>query len=234
MWERLKDVVSNRSSTQAVLEDFLSDILSRDQLGERGQRVIDLGCGDGRSFDLFRRLLPTARWTGVDIESSPEVSLRTRTDAEFCTYDGLSLPFPDGSVDLVFSCQVLEHVRHPEKVLAEVTRVLRPGGRFVGSTSHLEPYHSFSYWSFTPWGFRVIAQDAGLRLLNVQPGIDSLTLIWRAVLGRPKLLGRYFRSESPLNWLIRLVARIKGQSTARTNIQKLQFCGQFAFDCVKD
>ena len=47
--------------------------------------VLDLGCGDGRSIDLFRRLLPDVAWTGVDIAKSPEVDLRQRTDGEFVT-----------------------------------------------------------------------------------------------------------------------------------------------------
>ena len=137
-----------------------------------GPRVLDLGCGTGSSIDLFKRILPGSAWTGVDIEASPEVNGRTRTDGTFVSYDGEYLPFEDASFDLVF----FEHLRFPEKLLAEVTRVLAPGGRFIGSTSALEPHHSYSYWCFTPWGFRVLLEDAGMKLERMAPGIDSLTL----------------------------------------------------------
>ena len=80
----------------------------------------------------------------------------------------------------------------------------------------------------------MIAQDAGLRVVAIHPGIDSLTLIWRGLLGRPKFFSRFWRVESPLNWLIRFVGRIARHSTAKTNVQKLQFCGQFLFSCAKD
>ena len=55
---------------------------------------------------------------------SPEARERTRHDARFETFDGVSMPFDDGSFDLVYCKQVLEHVRHPEPLLAEVRRVL--------------------------------------------------------------------------------------------------------------
>jgi hypothetical protein len=80
----------------------------------------------------------------------------------------------------------------------------------------------------------VIAQDADLRVVAIHPGIDSPTLIWRGLLGRPKFFSRFWRVESPLNWLVRFAAKISRHSTAKTNVQKLQFCGQFVFSCAKD
>ena len=60
----------------------------------KARRVMDLGCGAGDSVDLFRTVDPDVSWVGVDIEDSPEVSGRTRADAEFVTFDGRSLPNP--------------------------------------------------------------------------------------------------------------------------------------------
>ena len=100
-------------------------------------RVMDLGCGSGGSVDLFRAHDPHVDWVGVDIGDSMEVAARARQDATFVTYDGETLPFPDASFDIVYSRQVLEHVRDPRRHLAEVRRVLRPGGAYAGSTSQL-------------------------------------------------------------------------------------------------
>jgi SAM-dependent methyltransferase len=190
---------------------------------------MDLGCGAGDSVDLFRAHDPTIEWTGVDIPASPEVQARRRTDATFVTYDGRMLPFAAATFDLVYSRQVLEHVRDPAAHLAEVRRVLRPGGAFIGSTSQLEPYHSRSLWNYTPFGFAELVAKAGLVLVEIRPGIDGVTLTLRSYLDRPKGFDRWWRNESPLNELIDRWGVDHGRSHAAMNIRKLQFAGQFAF-----
>ena len=149
----------------------------------RPARVMDLGCGAGDSVDLFRALNPDVHWVGVDVEDSPEVSGRTRTDAEFVTFDGQRLPFEDASFDLVYCKQVLEHVESPHELLREVARVLKPDGSFAGSTSQLEAFHSRSIFNWTPYGFTVAAEDAGLEVVELRPVIDGLTLV---TLARPR------------------------------------------------
>jgi ubiquinone/menaquinone biosynthesis C-methylase UbiE len=79
----------------------------------RAHRVLDLGCGAGDSIDLFRSVDSGVAWVGADIEDSAEVAARTRDDAEFVTFDGERLPFEDGSFELVYCKQVLEHVARP-------------------------------------------------------------------------------------------------------------------------
>lgn len=192
--------------------------------------VLDLGCGDGRSADLFLNINPKIKWVGVDIEDSPEVASRTRDDVEFVTYDGVSLPFADGAFDMVYSYQVFEHVRHPEAVLSEIKRVLRPGGVFIGQTSQLEPYHSFSIWNFTIYGFKVLCETAGFELKTLRPGIDGITLIKRSYLGRPPEFSKWFSEESPLNQKIHENAQKKSGRTM--NFRKLMYCGQFVFVCA--
>ena len=128
-----------------------------------GARVVDVGCGPGDSVDLFRAADPAVRWVGVDLEASPEVALRTRSDAEFRTFDGLHLPFADGEVDLAFCKQVLEHVERPHELLADVARVLAPGGRLAGSTSQLEPFHSRSTGNWTAYGIAAAVRPRGAR-----------------------------------------------------------------------
>ena len=51
-----------------------------------------------------------------------------------------SIPWPDGSFDVVFADNVLEHLEHPARVFREVARVLRPGGAFVVKTPNLIHY----------------------------------------------------------------------------------------------
>jgi len=172
------------------------------------------------------------RWVGVDIPDSQEVISRPKRKLPFCAYDGVHIPFADQSVDIVYSRQVFEHVRYPEVLIEEVRRVLKPDGVFVGSTSHLEPFHSRSYWNYTPYGFCVLLRDAGFRSIVVRPGIDSLTLIgrrWLHYLRLGKILEPFFDIESPANLLLEAVLHLLGQPTERRNAFKLLFAGQFCF-----
>jgi ubiquinone/menaquinone biosynthesis C-methylase UbiE len=192
-------------------------------------RVLDLGCGAGDSVDLFRSLEARVEWTGADIEHSPEVAQRTRTDARFVTFDGQRLPFADASFDLVYCKQVLEHVRHPAPLLAEVARVLAPGGWFAGSTSHLEAFHSRSYWNYTPYGLSELLDEAGLELVETRPVIDAFTLVaWRA-LGTPRFFHRWWARQSPPYKAIDLLARATGWDHKTINTAKLTLSGQFTF-----
>jgi SAM-dependent methyltransferase len=192
-------------------------------------RVLDLGCGAGGSVDLFRELEPRVQWVGADIERSPEVAERTRTDAEFVTFDGEHLPFADASFDFVYCKQVLEHVRRPGQLLQEVGRVLRLDGAFAGSTSHLEAFHSRSVWNYTPYGLMLLLEEAGLDLVEVRPVIDAFTLVaWRA-LGTPRFFYRWWAHESPPYRAISLLARAARWDHVTVNTAKLTLSGQFTF-----
>lgn len=213
-----------------VTRDYYVKALLGD--GPSGLRVLDLGCGTGDSVGMFRDLDPEIRWVGVDIEDSPEVASRSRTDVEVHSYDGVHLPFDDEHFDLVYSHQVFEHVRHPEPLLKDVRRVLVPGGAFVGSVSYLEPYHSFSLWNFTPWGWHELLTTAGLELRELRPGIDSVALIRRSFDGRPPEALRWLES-SPLNEEIDAWGKATKRRPGLINLRKLQYCGHLHFHAVR-
>jgi SAM-dependent methyltransferase len=225
-FEALEDCLPGDHSRQVDSRWYIPDLVSA---AGASPVVLDLGCGDGRSVDLFRTAAPDVRWVGVDIEESPEVAGRTREDADFRTFDGIHIPEDDAHFDLVYCHQVFEHVRHPEPLLAEVRRVLKPGGIFFGSTSQLEPYHSFSFWNYTVPGFRELLVESGLTPLEFRPGIDGLTLILRRGLGRRPWFDRWYKRESPLNRVIGLWGRLRKKSPREVNGVKLLLCGHFCF-----
>jgi SAM-dependent methyltransferase len=93
-----------------------------------GERILDLGCGDGQ---LTRRIAATgASVTGVDAAPQMvEAALREGLHVDQASAE--ALPYPDAAFDAVFSNAALHWVRDQDAMLAEVHRVLKPGGRFV-------------------------------------------------------------------------------------------------------
>jgi len=99
-----------------------------------GECILDLGCGDGqltvrlaaagasvRGFDASPQMAAAARARGVEVDEG---------SAE-------QLPYEDADFDAVFSNAVLHWVRDQDAMLAQVRRVLRPGGRFVAEMGAL-------------------------------------------------------------------------------------------------
>jgi SAM-dependent methyltransferase len=224
LWKLVGDIIPDDHARQVSAYD-----LARREMAcpDAPAMVLDLGCGDAASAKVFRDGRPDVRWVGLDLAEN--AAARAVTSEEVVLYDGENFPIATGSIPLIYSRQVFEHVRYPERVLAEVARVLTPGGIFIGSTSHLEPYHAYSLWNYTPYGFRMLVEAAGLELLEIRPGPDGPALITRAFEGRLPEHGDWFKQESPLNAEIDAWGRETGRRPALVNLRKLEFCGHFCF-----
>jgi ubiquinone/menaquinone biosynthesis C-methylase UbiE len=94
--------------------------------------ILDVGCGTGRLLRKARERWPEAWLFGVDpAEGMVEQARTLMPDATFYLIAAESLPFPEASVDLVFSTLSFHHWEEQVQGLREIRRVLRPGGRFI-------------------------------------------------------------------------------------------------------
>ncbi len=120
---------------------------------EPGERVLDVGCGPGRLAMLARRAAgPAGEVAGVD--PAPEMIALARRRAERAGLDvqfdvaGIeALPYPADRFDVVLGCMMLHHVPDDLKRrgLAEVHRVLGPGGRLVAVDFGATPRHGLDH-----------------------------------------------------------------------------------------
>jgi SAM-dependent methyltransferase len=93
-----------------------------------GSRILDLGCGAGGTA---RDLAAWGRVVACDVSDVALGFARRRGLGDLALADAQALPFSSGSADCVVALDVLEHVPDDRAALAEVVRVLRPGGRLV-------------------------------------------------------------------------------------------------------
>jgi SAM-dependent methyltransferase len=97
--------------------------------------VLDVGCGDGQ---LARRLAESgATVVGIDPTwNQIRVAAERGGGPTYTRAAADALPFPEGSFDAVLACLVFEHIDDVDGAIAEVARVLRPGGRFTFMLNH--------------------------------------------------------------------------------------------------
>ena len=120
-----------------LAEDTIERLAQHTSLA--GQSVLDVGGGPGYIAEALRS---TGAYCVVAEYSSEELFLHGRHPDAAMRADGQELPIRSSTVDICHSSNVLEHVRHPETMLAEMVRVVRPGGLI---------YLSFTNW-LSPWG----------------------------------------------------------------------------------
>ncbi len=124
----------------------------------QGLIVLEVGCGRGVALPVFWRLLEPARLIGLDIDAGFLCEAATAAGeagvpAELELGDVRALPFPDRSIDLCIDFGTLYHIRRPEQGLAEIARVVRPGGMVITETrlSQLLSHPVRSWGRRIPW-----------------------------------------------------------------------------------
>jgi len=132
-----------------------------------GRRILDIGCGTGTAeVQLSRLRLTQVELFAVDILAERVSAALTHTrahnmNAHFAAADACKLPFGDASFDSVFCVAVLQHIGEVASAVAEMARVLRPGGRVVA----VEPDNAARFFYSSVDEGR-IAHDAASRFFS--------------------------------------------------------------------
>jgi ubiquinone/menaquinone biosynthesis C-methylase UbiE len=156
-WTNNPNLINEASSERGTLDFFRQVDESRKQTHwplyeivpfstTEGLDVLEIGCGLGTDAVEFAK--SGARYTGIDL-TEPAVNLTREKLKAYglpgCTRqaDAEELPFPDESFDVVYSWGVIHHTPDTERCVAEIRRVLRPGGKLM-----LMLYHAHGWWEY--------------------------------------------------------------------------------------
>jgi len=108
-----------------MLDDLQVELVER---YTRGKDVLEVGCGTGLILDRVAKFAASAR--GIDLSPGMLEKARSR-GLDVAEASATELPLPDASVDVAYSFKVLAHVPDIAKALAEMARVVRPGGHVI-------------------------------------------------------------------------------------------------------
>ena len=126
--------------------DYFQHILVPKLNLKDGDKVLDVGAGNGALTLLLARYFPAVHFTGIDITPSMIADADTQArrlgiqNAEFVEGNALQLQFEDNSFDAVVCQTLLMHLGDPEAAVNEMSRILKKGGRFMAAEYHILSY----------------------------------------------------------------------------------------------
>lgn len=228
--EQLVNIVDNQSTDVCSVEDVL-----RSAHAAGLSNLLDFGCGTAGHRGMLESF--GFKWTGVNYSSgmAQEAREAAKHDQNIDFYDGLSLPYGDQKYDIVYSYQTFEHIQDIKKTFSEIRRVLKPGGRLIGQVSYMEQIHDYSTFNFTPYGFKIACEQAGLRLDKIYPKFDAITWLVRRLIictsgSDDNSLSPLMSGVNPIGEAFINYGRKQGLSPAQTNLFRLMFSSHFVFD----
>ena len=136
-WDENSYLSLLRTSLNPARFGYFRKVLAQLNIDPRGKRTLDVGCGGGLLAEEFARLGCVVSGVDPSFESLAVARVHAEHSGvgiDYCLGRGESLPFVDGSFDIVYCCDVLEHVDDLDAALSESARVLKPGGLYLFDT----------------------------------------------------------------------------------------------------
>lgn len=148
-----------------------------------GAKVLDAGSGEAQ----FKKFFGNHKYTAIDMRcGESEWNYRHLDVVGDLSY----LPFREGAFDAILCTQVLEHVREPETVLNEFSRVLKDGGVFYLSAPqgwgvHQAPH---DYYRYTCYGLRYLLEKTGFKKVEIKQSCGYFGYLGNRLTVLPKVL----------------------------------------------
>jgi SAM-dependent methyltransferase len=135
--------------------------------------LLDVGCGS----QPYRSLFSVAEYIGLEFDT-PETRQLAIADV---FYDGGRFPFDNGKFASVLCNQVLEHVFNPAEFVAELFRVLRPGGRLLLTVPFVwdEHHQPYDYARYSSFGLLYLLKAAGFKIINHQKLLADASVLFQ-------------------------------------------------------
>jgi SAM-dependent methyltransferase len=179
--ERLRTFVEEMPGERDSILRFVADAARRMAPGER---VVDVGAGDAPYRELFAHVeYVTVDWAESVHEDAYGSDVIASADA---------LPLEDAQFDAALLTQVLEHVPEPGRVLRELFRVVRPGGRIFVTAPLAWELHEAprDFYRYTRFGLEHLASGAGFEQVDVTARTDSFTTLGQLMRNVAYTMGR--------------------------------------------
>jgi 2-polyprenyl-6-hydroxyphenyl methylase/3-demethylubiquinone-9 3-methyltransferase len=194
---------------------YALEVLKKLNIDPNGKTALEVGSGGGILTEEICKM--GFKTTGVEPadESLETARNHAKTEGLSITYDkgtGEQLPYPDQSFDVIFCCDVLEHVRDLPKVISEISRVLKPNGVFIYDTLNrtfiskvvaIKIWQEWKRWAFMPPNLHVWKMF--IKPEEIKHLLSKNKLQWQEHVGSepnvsiPKMLG-YLRKRVKGDW----------------------------------
>jgi len=188
---------------------FSCHILSRLNL-DSGQKILVIGCGAGLDEKNLKTLYPDVKLWSFDIsEEMIKKAVANQAPSHFFVSMAEAVPFKDCSFDRVLSREVIEHVMDPQKMLLEISRVLKPNGIAVVTTENEESFSPKNLYAMHVK--KKLAQLLGISLPKprFKDESPSLAEMQQFVQTSGLILVEYFWDGALYKFLLPLISRIR-------------------------
>jgi len=205
-----------------------------------GSRLLDAGAG----MQPYRKFCGHLRYVAQDFGAYDGLGDRTGLQTTTFDYgqldhvcDLLAIPETDGAFDAVLCTEVIEHVPDPIRVLHELSRLLRPGGRLIltapfCSASHFAPYHFHT--GFTRYFYEHHLPLCGLTVVSLNANGDYFSYLAQELRRLPLMAGTYSGRPVGLIAHLALALLLRSLGTLRRTDRRSEEFLCFGYHLVAD
>jgi len=157
VFAKLKQLTNSRFLAKRLIFQFVK----KETDGKNFETVVDIGAGKSP----YRKLIHCDKYIAVDVEDR-----RGAGDVVIADVNK-DIPLENNITDLVLMTEVLEHIKEPRVVLAEVYRILKPGGKLILTTPFVWPEHEApnDFYRYTKYGLEYLLRESGYNDIKIEP-----------------------------------------------------------------